>query len=103
MNSSFYVYKIKLGFTYPHTVKPIYDSSGVVKESTAKTVIPSVYSFFLRLFVFGCGGSSLLHAAFSSYNEQGLVFIVRCRLLIALASSVVEHRLGQISFSSCSA
>ena len=31
--------------------------------------------------------------AFSSCSEQGLLFIVACRLLVAVASLAVEHRL----------
>ena len=31
--------------------------------------------------------------AFSSYGERGLLFVVVCRLLIAVASLVAEHGL----------
>ena len=36
--------------------------------------------------------SSLLHAGFSC-GERGLLFVAVCRLLIAVASLVVEHGL----------
>ena len=38
--------------------------------------------YYLFIFIFGCAGSSLLHAAFSSYREWGLLFIVVHRLLL---------------------
>ena len=58
-----------------------------------------LFHIFIYLFVclfvliFVCIGSSLLHAAFSSCGEWGLLFIVVHRLLIAMASLVVEHGL----------
>ena len=55
------------------------------------------HSFFFFLLInlfFGCVGSSLLHAGFlSSCSERGLLFIVVCGYLIAVASLVAEHRL----------
>ena len=48
---------------------------------------------FIYLFIFGCVGSSLLHTAFSSCREQGLLFFAVHRLLVAVASLVVEHGL----------
>ena len=48
---------------------------------------------FVYLFIFGCIGSSLLHAAFFSYVEQGLLFLAVPGLLIAVASLVAEHGL----------
>ena len=44
------------------------------------------------LFTFGCVGS-LLHAGFLQLRRAGLLFVVVCRLLIAVASLVAEHRL----------
>ena len=51
--------------------------------------------FFLinYLFVFGCVGSSLLRAAFSSCGEWGLLFVAMRGLLIVVASLVAEHGL----------
>ena len=52
--------------------------------------------FFLKFILFiylGCVGSSLLHAGFSSCGERELVFVAVRRLLIAVASLVVEHGL----------
>ena len=45
------------------------------------------------LFIFGCVGSLLLRAAFSSCKEQGLLFVAVRGLLIAVASPVAEHGL----------
>ena len=36
--------------------------------------------------------SSLLWGPFCSYGEQGLLLVVVCRLLLAVASLVAEHR-----------
>ena len=49
--------------------------------------------FIYLLFIFGCIGSSLLHAAFSSCGERGLLFVAVRGLLIAVASLVAEHGL----------
>ena len=53
--------------------------------------------FFLNTFVclfLGCAGSSLLCGLFSSCGEQGLLFIVAHRLLIAVASLVLLQNMG---------
>ena len=50
------------------------------------------FIFKINLFIFGCVGSSLLRAAFSSY-ERGLLFVVMHRLVTTVASLVAEHRL----------
>ena len=39
--------------------------------------------------------------AFSSCSEKGLFFLVVCRLLVATASPVAEHRLYVCGLSSC--
>ena len=49
--------------------------------------------FFYLLFIFGYIGSSLLHAAFSSCGERGLLLVALRGLLIAVASLVAELRL----------
>ena len=49
--------------------------------------------YFLNFIVFDCDGSSLLHIGFLSLQRWGLLFDVVCRLLIAVASLVAEHRL----------
>ena len=46
--------------------------------------------YFIYLFTFGCVGSSLLRAAFSSCGERGLLFVVVRGLPIAVASLVAE-------------
>ena len=45
------------------------------------------------LYIFGCAGSLLLCGLFSSCSEQRLLFIALRRLLITVASPVVEQRL----------
>ena len=54
-----------------------------------------LFSFLkIYLFIFGCVGSSLLHAwALSVYGERGLLFVEVHRLLTAVASLAVEHGL----------
>ena len=49
--------------------------------------------FKKNLFIFGCAGSSLLGAAFSSCSEWGLFFVEVRGLLIVVVSLVAEHRL----------
>ena len=53
--------------------------------------------FFLNTFVclfLGCAGSPLLCGLFSSCGEQGLLSVVACRLLIAVASLVLLQNMG---------
>ena len=53
----------------------------------------STWNIFLKMysFSFGCTGSLLLHMGFLQCSEWGLLFAVVGRLLIAVASPVVEH------------
>ena len=44
-------------------------------------------------FIFGCAGSLLLHGLFSSCKKWGYSPVTVLRLLIAVASLVVEHGL----------
>ena len=48
--------------------------------------------YYLFLF-FGCSENSLLHVAFSSCNEMGLLLIAVCGLLIVVASLISEQGL----------
>ena len=50
-------------------------------------------NFYLFIFIFGCIGSFCCMQAFSNCGKRGLLFIVVCGLLIAVASLVVEHGL----------
>ena len=51
-------------------------------------------NLIIFFFFFGCVVSLCCYAqAFSSCGELGLLFVVVCRLLIAVASLVAEHRL----------
>jgi len=50
-----------------------------------------LFKFFF--FIFGCAGSSLLHGLFSSCSKGGSFLAAACRLLIVVASLVVEHGL----------
>ena len=51
------------------------------------------------LFIYGCAGSLLLHRLFSGCGKKGLLFIVVCRLLIEMASLVVNYRLSSAQTS----
>ena len=63
--------------------------------TTREVLMMSLIYFykFIYLFIFGCVGSSLLRAGFLSCDEQGLLFVAVCRLLVAVASLVAEHGL----------
>ena len=56
-------------------------------------VVLVVFCVFFNLFIFGYAGSLLLLRLSSSCSEPGLLFITLHRLLISVASFVVEHRL----------
>ena len=47
----------------------------------------------IHLFIFGCVGSSLLHAGLLQLRRGGLLFVMVSGLLIAVATLVAEHRL----------
>ena len=49
--------------------------------------------FVFYLLTFACTGSSLLRRLFSGCGEWGVLVIVVHRLLIVVASLIVEHRL----------
>ena len=51
------------------------------------------FLIFKFTFISGCAGSLLLHVAFSSCGEQGLLFHVVHGLLIVIASLVAAHGL----------
>ena len=80
-----YVYCI---LKYLDSYVNIFFFQGCVSESS-----PYFFSIYLFVFTFGCAGSSLLHTASSSCREPGLLFVAVHRLLMVLASPVVEHRL----------
>ena len=65
------------------------------KDTWDPVMLPFVLFCFFNLFIFGCVGSSLLHAGFSSCGEQGLLFSGVHGFLIAVVSLVVEHRLQE--------
>ena len=50
-------------------------------------------NFFINLFILAALGLHCCVQAFSSCSERGLLFVVVCRLLIAVASLVAEHGL----------
>ena len=52
-----------------------------------------LFSKNIYLFEFGCAGASLLHGLVCIWGKQELIFVAPCRLLIAVASLVAEHRL----------
>ena len=47
---------------------------------------------FIYVCIFGFFGPWLQHGLFSTCGERGLVFVAVRRLLIAVASLIVEHR-----------
>ena len=52
------------------------------------------WQLFIYLFISGCaGGLCGFVLAFSGFRARGLLFVVVCRLLIAVVSLVVELRL----------
>ena len=50
-------------------------------------------SLFIYLLFLAALGLHCCVGSFSSYHEQGLLFVAAHRLLIAVASLVAEHRL----------
>ena len=71
----------------------------VLKFNNGSTFLPHIYIFTNALlrscffFFFGCIGSLLLHAGFSSCGERGLPLVAVHRPLIVVASLVAEHGL----------
>ena len=64
-------------------------------DLSSQRLLVSVCVFFLILiYLFWAALGLLCFAwAFSSRSERGLLYIVLCRLLIVVASLVVEHKL----------
>ena len=52
-----------------------------------------VFMYLINVFIFGCAGSSCWMLSSSSCSELGLLFGVVYRLLIVVASFVVENGL----------
>ena len=50
--------------------------------------------YTLFIFIFGHAESLLLQRLFSNCSDRGLLLVVACRLLVAMASLVVEHGLS---------
>ena len=61
------------------------------------------FNNFIHLFIFACAGSSLLCKLFSSWGEQGLLFVALCGLLLAVASLAAEQDSRHKGFGSGSA
>ena len=57
----------------PITVKVQSLNHRTTREVRRATLLFVFLFFLIILFIFGCGGSSLLHGLFSSYREQGLL------------------------------
>ena len=55
--------------------------------------------FVFLIFISDCVGSPLLHGLFSSCDKWGFALVVVRRLLIAVASLVVEHGLWGVRAS----
>ena len=58
-----------------------------------QSLCPGNALLYVTVFIFGCAGSSLLHALLSTCGERGLSFAAARGLLIAVASLVAEHGL----------
>ena len=67
----------------------------LVSQTLSSPCFPTSTSlpFFKNFTYFGFAGSLSLCTGFLCYGEQGSVFVAVWRLLIAVASLVVEHRL----------
>ena len=62
--------------------------------SVEKSIVNLFFLIYIYLFYFWLHWVfSCCTRAFSSCGERGLLFLVVCRLLIAVASLVAEHRL----------
>ena len=59
------------------------------------------FFFFLVVYFLAVVGLHCCMWTFSSCSKQGLLFIVICGLLIAVAPPVAEQALGCMGFSSC--
>ena len=62
-------------------------------QDVASTLTTFVLFFFLFFLYLAALGLRCCTRAFSSCGEQGLLFVVVCGLLIAVASLVAEHGL----------
>ena len=73
------------------------------KGSDTYFQIPFFKIFFINVFIyiFGCVGSSLLHADFSSCGEWGLLFAAVRRLLVAVLLLLRSTGSRHTGFSSC--
>ena len=68
----------------------------VYLDKSKSSYITSTFSTlktFLKSYLFFAALGLCCRTAFSSCREQGLLFVAVCRLLLALASLVAEHRL----------
>ena len=68
----------------------------VYLEKSKSSYITSTFltlKTFLKIYLFFAALGLCCCTAFSSCREQGLLFVAVCRLLLALASLVPEHRL----------
>ena len=75
-------------------------------RSLSFAFLPGLFFVVVKIFIFlfYCLAVLGLHCCmrtFSSCSKQGLLFIVICGLLIAVAPPVAEQALGRMGFSSC--
>ena len=81
--------------------------SEAVKSALKSCVWPKgrefhrLFSFFFSGYFLAVVGLHCCMRTFSSCSKQGLLFIVICGLLIAVAPPVAEQALGRMGFSSC--
>ena len=74
-------------------LEPVSPALAGTLPTTAPTGKPPEMHAFINLFIFGSVGSCCCARAFSSCRDLRLLFVVVHRLLIAVASLAVEHRL----------
>ena len=95
---SFSVWFILLISIIPSTIHVV--ANGKISFFIMTQLYSIVCLYIHTTFFFGCVGSVLLRAAFSSCGEWGLCFIAVRGLLIAVASLVAEHGSRHMGFSS---
>ena len=94
LGQCFHLYLL-LSFYFQPTVSSCYRRSFCKKH-----IVTILKNYLIYLFLAALGLRCCAHA-FSSCDEQGLLFISVHGLLIAVASLVAEHGLQGLGFSSC--
>ena len=96
--SSFYLMQRQANFSVKGQIVHILGFADCIKSLSHILFSPN--HLFFNLFLAALGLPCCVWA-FSNCGQRGLLFIVVCRLLIAVASLVAEHRLQARGLSSC--